>query len=585
MKKRMISVLASTALIAGSICGISATDTEVNTDILSPRASIEIADGEVKGITGPVTAGWLKSQFAGAATVTSAAGAEIADDKNVSSDSVVSVGGENVAVFSLPGDASRDGKINLGDASAMLKKIAKWNIEISESASDIDDNGKVNLGDVSTLLKYLAKWDVKLFDDAITLPVFDAGVTEYKLLANDADTDAAIRSAIKQLTGNDIEIVSSVSDGDKFIVVGKNLWEKYDFIDAGAARAVESTRAYIDTYGENIYLTASTDAGILGCINYITNQAFTPELDMNIPKGTVGELGDLETLIRPIFTTVEIEGLKSSHRLLQVTDSHLTTVYDDEETPERRANVMSRLNDWMVHQYRKPSYLYFNEYFNYAENISAEGIMLTGDITDSPSKSNRDILEAAIDGCSVPSYYIYGNHDWSWNDNPATGDLYHSETFRHAYREGFTEAVDKYDEDWNDYYSVIDKGDYMIVGIDNAWTGFPNFRPAYNGIKAAFDTAKAEGKPVILMVHVPFHNDNMHEDIPHITGNGYCVTEGNHGNSLIYNLILAEDSPVQLIVAGHVHANYEAMIGNIPQIVTAPALEGYCRVIDLVPAE
>jgi len=584
MKKRVLSVLASAALIAGSVCGISATDSEVKTDFLSPRASIEIANGRINGITGFVSAEWLKGQFVGEVSVVDARGNAVEDSDNVPSDSVVVADGESIATFTLPGDASRDGKINLADASTMLKHIAKWEVDMSRSAADADRNGKVNLADASTLLKYIAKWDVSLFDKAPVISVFAAGETEYKLLANDAATDAQITAAIKALTGTDIEVITEASDGDKFITVGKNLWEKYDFINADVAKSVESTRAYIDTYGGNIYLTASTDAGILGCVNYITNQAFTPDLSMNIPKGTVGKLGDLETLVRPIFTTVAIKGLTESHRLLQVTDSHLTTVYDDEETPERRANVMSRLNDWMMFQYRKPSYLYFNEYFNYAEDISAEGIMLTGDITDSPSQSNRDILEAAIDGCSVPSYYIYGNHDWTWNDNAATGDVYHSETYRHQYRKGFTQAVDKYDEDWSDYYSVIDKGEYMIVGIDNAWTGFPNFRPAYNGIKAAFDTAKAEGKPIILMLHVPIHVDEMHEAIPHITGNGYCVT-GASGNSMIYDMIVAEDSPVQLIVAGHVHANYEAMVGNIPQIVTAPALEGYCRVIDLVPAE
>lgn len=586
MKKRIISILSAAAVLAGSVCGISAAETEAKTDLYSPRSTVEIVDGVIKGITEPATAEFLKDQFAGDVTVVASDGSEIADDKYAPSDSTVKIGGEEVAKYILPGDVNMDGKINIADVSAMLKSIAKWGVKISEGAADVDGNGKLSIGDASALLKYIAKWDVKLFGDAVTFPVFEEGATEYKLLANDPDTDAKIAEGIKALTGKDIQVVTEVGDGDKFITVGKALWEKYDFIDKDAAIATESTRAYIDTYGGNIYLTADTDNGILGCINYITNQAFTPELDMNIEKGKVGELGDLETLIRPVFTTVEIEGLKEEHRLLQVTDSHLTTIYEDEETPERRADVMSRLNNWMVYQYRKPSYLYFNEYFNYAEDIAAEGILLSGDITDSPSQSNRDILEAAIDGCSVPSYFVYGNHDWSWNTNEATGDVYHSESYRYDYQEGFKQAVDKYDENWTDYYSVVDKGDYMIVSIDNAWRGFPNFRPVYNAIKAAFDTAKADGKPVILMVHVPFHVQEMHDSIPHITGNGYCITGSNCGSSLLYDLLLAEDTPVKLIVAGHVHANYESMVdGRIPQIVTSPALEGYCRVIDLVPAE
>lgn len=587
MKKRILSVFAAVAVLAGSVCGISAAEEEVKAIGLSPRAAIELVDGKIKGITGPITADWLKAQFDGEVKLTTSAGADIAGEDAVPSKTAVTADGAASVVVTIPGDASMDGKINLSDASAMLMSIAKWESAVVDTdAADLDASGGVNLSDVSTLLKYIAKWDVNIFDEALTIPVFSAGETEYKLLANDSATDEKIVSAIKSLTGKDIEVVTEVTDSDKFITVGKDLYNKYDFIDADAVKALEDTRAYIDTYAGDIYLTAASDNGILGCVNYITNQAFTPELDMNIAKGTACELGDLETLVRPLFTTVEIEGLKSSHRLLHVTDSHLTTIYEDEETAERRSDVDRRLNDWMLNlpEVRKASYLYFNEYFNYAENINAEAIMLTGDITDSPSQSNRDIFEKAVDGCTVPSYYVYGNHDWSWNTNEATGDVYHSDAYRRQYNEGFTAAVDKYDEDWNEYYNVIEYDDYMILSIDNAWQGFPAFRPAYNGIKAAFDKAKAEDKPMILMLHVPIHTDEMHENVDRIDGNGYCVS-AESGNKMIYDLIVAEDTPVKAIFCGHVHVNYETMVdGRIPQYLTAAALEGWCRVVDLVPA-
>ncbi|MBE6708250.1 MAG: hypothetical protein E7578_03285 [Ruminococcaceae bacterium] len=588
MKKRLFSAVAAATVLLGTVSGSYAVQKSGEVS-LSPRASIEIADGRIKGIDILQNAAFVKSQFEGDVTVVSKKGDVLKDEDKIPSECAVKSGDDVLGTIVIPGDANMDAKINLSDVSRMLQYIAKWSVDISEGGADVDKNGKVNLADAARMLQYIAKWNVDISDKAPVITVFEGGKTEYKLLSNDSAVDARIAEAIKALTGNDIEIVTEAAEGDKLITVGKNLWEKYDFIDEAAAKAVEPTRAYVDTYGGNIYLTAATDAGIEGCINYITNQAFTPELDMYITKGVVGELGDLETLIHPLYTTIEIEGLKSSHRLLHVTDSHLTTVYDDEETPERRANVMSRLNDWMVHQYRKPSYLYFNEYFNYAEDISAEGIMLTGDITDSPSQSNRDILEAAIDNCSVPSYYIYGNHDWTWNDNAATGDKYQSEEFRHGYRAGFKASVDKYDEDWNDYYNVNDMGEYVIVSIDNGTYGFPVSRPAYNGVKAAFDDAKAEGKPVILMLHIPFHTSEMHENVPTIKngGPGYCISpDDGMYTALYYKLITAEDTPVKAIFCGHVHDNYETMVDKrIPQYLTAAALQGWCRVVDLVPAE
>lgn len=63
-------------------------------------------------------------------------------------------------VGTLYGDSNEDGKVNLGDASNILKRIAKWDIDINSTASDANGDGKVTLSDVSLILKYIAKWDV-----------------------------------------------------------------------------------------------------------------------------------------------------------------------------------------------------------------------------------------------------------------------------------------------------------------------------------------------------------------------------------------------------------------------------------------
>lgn len=63
-------------------------------------------------------------------------------------------------VGTLYGDSNEDGKVNLGDASNILKSIAKWDVEINSLASDVNGDGKVALNDVSLILKYIAKWDV-----------------------------------------------------------------------------------------------------------------------------------------------------------------------------------------------------------------------------------------------------------------------------------------------------------------------------------------------------------------------------------------------------------------------------------------
>ncbi|MBP3378532.1 MAG: dockerin type I repeat-containing protein, partial [Clostridia bacterium] len=60
------------------------------------------------------------------------------------------------------GDVNGDTKINLADASLLLKKIAKWDVTLDETAADVTGDGKINLADASLLLKKIAKWDVEL---------------------------------------------------------------------------------------------------------------------------------------------------------------------------------------------------------------------------------------------------------------------------------------------------------------------------------------------------------------------------------------------------------------------------------------
>lgn len=57
------------------------------------------------------------------------------------------------------GDADGNNKLNLIDVSRILKKIAGWDVEVSDIA-DYDGNGKLNLRDVSNILKYIAGWRI-----------------------------------------------------------------------------------------------------------------------------------------------------------------------------------------------------------------------------------------------------------------------------------------------------------------------------------------------------------------------------------------------------------------------------------------
>lgn len=60
------------------------------------------------------------------------------------------------------GDANGDGKVTLLDLIAIRKYLAKWSVDIDESAADCNADGKITLLDLILMRKYLAKWDVVL---------------------------------------------------------------------------------------------------------------------------------------------------------------------------------------------------------------------------------------------------------------------------------------------------------------------------------------------------------------------------------------------------------------------------------------
>lgn len=59
------------------------------------------------------------------------------------------------------GDVNSDDRINLTDAQLILKYIADWDVEISQTAADFNADGKINLTDTALILKHIAKWDIQ----------------------------------------------------------------------------------------------------------------------------------------------------------------------------------------------------------------------------------------------------------------------------------------------------------------------------------------------------------------------------------------------------------------------------------------
>jgi len=339
MKTRILSFLLAVVLLAVVPYGSSAGDGE-NMTTLSPRASIEVRDGRINGIEGPVTAKWLEEQFCGDVKVLTEDGDEIEADAEVPTDSTV-VGADDsvIGYVVIYGDVNRDGRINISDASAILKSIAKWNVNISSVAADVDHSGKVTLNDVSTVLKYIVGWDVILAERAMLHVSFD----EYVLLSSDPETDRAVVEAAKELLGKNVTVVSEITEGMKYITVGKELWNEYEFMDDVRLRALFPENSYIDTYDGNIHLTACGDVGIKKCVEYLTSAD-----ELVIPKGYTGTTGHLTGESQKIYAEAVERILDAEEKgvpAYEMTDDIYTALVNAEWTEPK--NIIFMIGDGM----------------------------------------------------------------------------------------------------------------------------------------------------------------------------------------------------------------------------------------------
>ena len=90
------------------------------------------------------------------------------------------------------------------------------------------------------------------------------------------------------------------------------------------------------------------------------------------------------------------------------------------------------------------------------------------------------------------------------------------------------------------------------------------------------EEALSIGKPVIVMLHVPFSTDTLIENAAAVWNSPVSIGMADRGgifpdaNTLAFQeKILAEDSPVVCVLAGHVHFSEEAMLtDSVIQLVT-----------------
>ncbi len=185
----------------------------------------------------------------------------------------------------------------------------------------------------------------------------------------------------------------------------------------------------------------------------------------------------------------------------------------------------------------------FEDWIEYANESEADGVLLGGDIIDSPSKEHMNFLKESLKTLRMPYVYTLGNHDWTtpWD--------YMSANDRQSYLPGFLAFM----QDDTAIHSH-DFGEFIVVAVDNS-TGQVDGEAI-----EPYQKILEQDKPVIVLVHVPFLTQSVLTKAKQVWNSGVVIGGGNYGglypnenSKKFMELTTAKDSPVVAVLAGHVH--------------------------------
>ena len=276
--------------------------------------------------------------------------------------------------------------------------------------------------------------------------------------------------------------------------------------------------------------------------------------------------------------TVEIEGLTRGYDIAVVNDLHLITDMEAGDVLEEHLpTVTNRYNNFAVtsdgvHADELwPEIIKFLNYYNF------DGVVFAGDMLDYCSHSNMETLSEGINNLKYPKekiMYIRSDHDY--------GGWYGGSVFTDA--DGFTLQAEFLDGDNGE--NCIEFEEFQIVGVNKSYQNLSEGR-------LSFLTEKMnEGKPVIMVTHVPFYSeeDSSLETFSMEKRNRiYYWNEENstycpdvNTQKFIDDMYDVNSNVVQLLAA-HVHASWDGVVANdLKQHIFAPAYEGRIGIVHVI---
>lgn len=271
-------------------------------------------------------------------------------------------------------------------------------------------------------------------------------------------------------------------------------------------------------------------------------------------------------LINLVETHHSVPGLKKAHRILHVTDLHIS--FSDETSCEERVKHAA----WRTEYFSIDGIVAMQRFEAIRQYIidhqhELDGVIFTGDIIDAPYDTNIAFLEKWFAELPVPYVYAMGNHDWTYMDDYQTPHAMIAE------RPKFHKLCGG-----NAFVQKKKIGELTFIALDDTQSCYED------GVAETLADALQGESNVFLMQHVPLYSPTLHKDTVDVWkkdltvgGEGVCK---NDNWKKIMELITAENSPVQGMIAGHLHFWHEDLLGEkVTQYITAYSTRGNVRLL------
>lgn len=270
--------------------------------------------------------------------------------------------------------------------------------------------------------------------------------------------------------------------------------------------------------------------------------------------------------------TVYVEGLEKDYTFLFLTDTHVI-IPNEDASPQEAENEAARM-PMFVPESGISSAEQFPEWVRYANEVKVDAVLLGGDVIDTPSPSNLEWLAGQLAGLDMPYLYVNGNHDWTypWEYMTQSGQ----ETYLPLLQPlmGGNTAIHS-----------LDLGELVLVGIDDS------SNQVNEEVFPAYEEILREGRPMVVVAHVPFMTQSVLGKAKEVWSSPVVIGAGNYGgvypndtSEKFVSLTTAADSPVELVLAGHVHFYDKDVIEgerNVLQLVGGPGFQGQAILIHM----